>query len=406
MKYSKGFIFTQRSVSQQIEAISYDLSVRVGLIHQVGSGLYDLLPLAQRVLNKISVIVREEMDRTGALEISMPIAQPVELWQESGRWGVYGDEMLKFKNREGKEYCLGPTHEEVICDLVKPYLNSYKQLPFNLYQLGRKFRDEMRPRYGLQRTREFVMKDAYSFHSDAESLNETYHSMREAYQTIFRRLNLEVAPTEADPGEMGGSGSEEFLAIAGSGESKFVYTDGGKAIQVDELDKTLSQEIITGIEIGHIFKLGNKYTKAMNLKYTDIDGGEKNPLMGCYGMGVSRLITAIIEQHHDKKGIVWPYSIAPFDIHIIPVNPNEKVNHKANLLHDLFTSNGIEPLLDDRDVSAGVKFKDADLIGVPVKLIISERGLDNGCVEYELRKDGNKIAASLGEELQVYFNLM
>jgi prolyl-tRNA synthetase len=402
MKYSKAFLFTQRSVSQQIEAISYDLSIRAGLIHQVSSGLYDLLPVAQKVLNKISAIVKEEMDRAGALEISMPIAQPVDLWEESGRWGVYGEEMLKFKNREGKEYCLGPTHEEMICDLVRPYLSSYKQLPFNLYQLGMKFRDEMRPRYGLQRTREFVMKDAYSFHGNSESLNETYMLMREAYQTIFRRLDLEVVPTEADPGEMGGSASEEFLAIAGSGESKFVFSDNGKAVQIDDINESTSQDVLTGIEVGHIFQLGDKYTKVMNLKYTDADGVERIPLMGCYGIGVSRLITAVLEQHHDDKGIVWTRSTSPYDIHIIPVNSTDDVIHKANFLHDLFTSNGIEPLLDDRDVSAGVKFKDADLIGIPVKLIISERSLAKECVEFELRKDGSKVSASLGEELQIY----
>ena len=360
MRYSQSFIFTQKKVSSQIDNASYALCTKAGLIQAVSSGLYTLLPIAQRVINNVEQIIREEMDAVGAQEISMPIAQPAELWQESGRWGVYGKEMLRLKTRDGRDFCLGPTHEEVICQVVKLRLHSYKQLPFTLYQIGKKFRDEMRPQNGLLRTKEFVMKDAYSFDATEEGLDLSYSIMREAYTKIFERIGLDVTPVTADSGEIGGTQSEEFIV------------DG------------------TDIEVAHIFKLGGKYSKAMNVTYSDTDGKMNHPLMGCYGIGVTRILAAYIQQHHDSKGIIWNDAITPFKWVVIPVDNSQSVIQAAEKLYSQIRSIKPEVLLDDRDVSVGVKFKDADLLGIPLKLIVSDKHLSSGMVELEQRQSGDK----------------
>lgn len=401
MRLTKGFIFTQKNTNNNIEATSHALSLRAGLMHQVGAGLYDFLPLGQKVVNKIENIVRQEMDKSGALEISMPVLQPSDLWLESGRWDVYGDEMFKLRNRDNREFCLGPTHEESVCQLARAYLKSYKDLPVTLYQIGKKFRDELRPRHGLLRAKEFLMKDAYSFDRDEAGLDTSYNKMREAYLNTFKRLGLDVAVTNANPGEIGGSGSEEFLAFAKFGEDKFIIKNN-VAVKLEDLEEENVEKILTGIEVGHIFKLGDKYSAAMNVKYADSDGKEKPAIMGCYGIGVSRLLSAIIEQNNDEKGIVWPRSVAPYDVLLLPLQNTEKVMQQANKMYDALKEQNIDVLLDDRDIRAGVKFKDADLIGIPYKIIIGKKFSDNGLVEVENRSTQNKFALNPDQAIENY----
>jgi prolyl-tRNA synthetase len=370
MRYSKSFIYTQKKVSDQIDKVSHELCLRAGLTQSISSGLYTILPLGQRVINNLERIIKEELNAAGAQEVSMPIAQPAELWQESSRWDVYGKEMLRFKSREDRDFCLGPTHEEIICQVVKPRLHSYKQLPYTLYQIGRKFRDEMRPQNGLLRTKEFTMKDAYSFDTSEETLDKSYNTMRETYLKIFKRIGLDVTAVVADSGEIGGSLSEEFIV------------DG------------------TDIEVAHIFKLGDKYSKAMNLTYSDTESSLKHPLMGCYGIGISRILAAYIEQHHDAKGILWDINLAPFKLVIIPIGNSAKVNERAYRIYSEL-SKKLDVLYDDRDVSTGIKFKDADLLGIPLKLIVSNKHLDNNEVELERRADGEKYITDIDQALRV-----
>jgi prolyl-tRNA synthetase len=399
MRYTQFFINTQKEKSQNIEASSHDLALRANLVHQVAAGLYDFLPLGQRVINKIENTVREEMNTAGAMEISMPIIQPAELWAESGRLDIYGKEMFRLKNREEREFCLGPTHEELVCHLVRSYLRSYKQLPFNLYQIGRKFRDEKRPRHGLLRAREFLMKDAYSFDADDTGLEKSYELMRQAYLRLFYRVNLDVVSVSADPGEMRGSGSEEFLAPAEFGEDLFLVVDG-KAKKVES--KETDTDVHRGIEVGHIFKLGNTYSKSMNVKFTDSGGLERYALMGCYGLGISRLVSAIIEQHHDNRGIIWPRSVAPFEVVIIPVGKDSKVLQKSESIYDSMQKHGIDVLLDDRDVMVGTKFNDADLIGIPFKFILGPKSLSSNQAEYEYRSNKVKSYCRLDSVIEAY----
>ena len=344
MKYSSYFLHTQKHTHSNVESISHQLCIKAGLIHQVNSGLYSILPLGQKVLNNITNLIKQELENIGMQEISLPVMQPVSLWQESDRWDIYGSEMIKFKSRELNEYCLGPTHEELVCNLVKPYFNSYKQLPIALYQVGKKFRDELRPQHGLIRTKEFIMKDAYSFHSNEAFLSEYYGRVKRAYLDIFTKLGLTVTCKESDAGEIGGNYSEEFITKS-------------------------------GIEVGHIFKLGNKYTKSLGITYIDSNGAINYPVMGCYGIGVSRLLAAIIEENHDDKGIIFPNSITPFTYYIIPIGKSSEVINAAEKFYYNYTK---QSLLDDRDVSAGIKLKDADLLGIPLKVIFSEKNLHSG----------------------------
>ncbi|MFM7023892.1 MAG: aminoacyl--tRNA ligase-related protein [Flavobacteriales bacterium] len=402
MKYSKAFIYTERTPNEKLDATSHKLSIQAGLIHQVSAGLYDFLPLGNRVLQKIETVIREELNAIDCQEIAMPIVQPKELWIESGRWNVYGKEMLKFHNRDEREFCFGPTHEEVVIDLVRAKITSYKQFPFTLYQIGRKFRDEMRPKNGLLRGKEFMMKDAYSFHTSNEDLDREYKAFRTAYFKICERLGLKVIGIPADPGEIGGDGSEEVVAFSKFGEDYFIEEKGvATKIEENEVEKySATHEVYRGIEVGHIFKLGTKYSSAMGFNFVNKEGKKEPVIMGCYGIGVSRMMNAILEQNNDKKGIVWPLAVAPYHLSIIPLKyKDSEFESVANNLEAAFNKAGVSTLLDDRDMGMGAKIKDSDLIGIPYKIIIGRRFTEAQEFELEIRKTGEKkLLVYKGEE--------
>ena len=544
MKYSQFFAPTLRDDPADAEVVSHKLLLRAGYIRRVTSGVYDFLPLGLRVLRRIEQVVREEMNRAGAQELLMPMVQPGELWEQSGRMQKYGPELLRFRDRHDHESCLGPTHEEVICDLVARELRSYKQLPMNLYQIQSKFRDEIRPRFGLMRGREFVMKDAYSFHADEDCLNREYANMFAAYQRIFTRLGLRFRPVEADTGSIGGSSSHEFHVLADSGEDLIAHCakcdyaanvekavahrsvpasgdadlaevstpkvtaveDVASYLKVDaaQLVKTLvyriaggphdgavaaacvrgddqlqeiklahaldadgvalasdaeivaaggvtgfvgpqglkckvlvdeslkgasglvagankadlhvngldigrdvanaafadlrqaragdacpkcggAMELSRGIEVGHVFALGKRYTEPMKVEFQAQDGKRDIATMGCYGIGVSRLVAAIIEQCHDESGIAWPVQVAPFQVALISLGQSDAVQDAAGKAYAEFAAAGIEVLWDERGERPGVKFKDAELMGIPLQVVIGERGLADGVAEVARR---------------------
>lgn len=553
MRTSQFFISTQKEAPSDAELISHQLMVRAGLIKKLGSGLYSWMPLGLRVLRKVEAIVRDEMNKAGALELLMPAVQPRELWEETGRWAVFGPQMLKIQDRHEREFCFGPTHEEVITDIARREINSYKQLPLTFYQVQTKFRDEIRPRFGVMRAREFLMKDAYSFHAGHESLEATYQQMHEAYSNIFTRLGLKFRAVKADSGAIGGDGSQEFHVLADSGEDGLAYSESSdyaanvelaeavvngtradamqpmeevdtpkqtacedvakllalgvdrtvKAIalmlkdeegneqfclallrgdhHLNELkltkvagcsdfrfaveaeirehlnncppgfigpvgvannvkivaDKTVAimsdfvcgankpkfhlsgvnfgrdlpepstvadirdvvdgdvspdgkgtLSLCRGVEVGHIFQLGSKYSKAMDATYLDENGKSQFMEMGCYGIGVSRIVGAAIEQAHDKNGIIFPESMAPFTVVICPIglNKSELVEEEANALYQNLLKAGVDVLLDDRGERPGVMFAESDLMGIPHRIVIGERGLKEGQIEYKGRQ--------------------
>jgi len=546
MRTSRFPLHTLKETPADAEIPSHRLMLRAGLIRKLASGLYTWLPLGLRVLRKVERIVREEMDRAGALELLMPLVQPAELWRESGRWDQYGPELLRFQDRHGRDFCLGPTHEEIITDLARHQINSYRQLPVNFYQIQTKFRDEIRPRFGVMRAREFVMKDAYSFHLDAASLEETYRVMHDTYCRIFERCGLEFRAVAADTGAIGGNASHEFHVLADTGEDAIAFStesdyaanvelaealpdrderpeptkalervdtphaktiadlvaqfnipieqtvktlvvegaDGGlvallvrgdhelnpvKAEKLPQVAKPLrfadeaairaavgagpgslgpvnlplpmvadrsvavladfaaganidgqhyfginwerdvplpevadirkvvegdpspdgrgTLVIRRGIEVGHIFQLGTKYSEAMNATVLDEQGKTVVMTMGCYGIGVSRVVGAAIEQHHDDRGIVWPVSIAPFQVALLPMQMKKStaVREAAERLYAELRAAGIEVLFDDRDLRPGVMFADCELIGIPFRIVVGERGLKEGRVELRAR---------------------
>lgn len=548
MYFSNLFAPTLREVPAEAEIVSHQLLLRAGFIRKSSSGVYTYLPLAWRVLQKISDIVREEMNKAGGQEILMPIIQPVEIWLESGRWHVYGDELFRLKDRHGRDFCLSPTHEELVTDLVRSNVSSYRQLPLYLYQIQNKYRDERRPRFGLMRGREFIMKDLYSFDRDEEGLNLSYKKMYDAYGAIFKRCGLDFRPVEADSGAIGGSVTHEFMVIAESGEAQIVYCpdcdyaanveiadclpsnpdnkreDTIKAkekvatpnqttidevtnylnVSADKLIKTLfyqaDEEIIValvrgdrmineiklqkmhpsltlemasaekikeitgsvpgfvgpvglkkikiyadeeiksmvnavcganeegfhlinvqpnrdfevfaygdirmieegeacprcqaklkmarGIEVGQVFKLGTKYSEALGAKFSDEQGKEQLMVMGCYGIGISRTMAAAVEQNYDADGIIWPISIAPYHVVIVPVSAKDDFLWEKSLeIYKELQEKGIEVVLDDRDERAGVKFKDADLIGYPIRLTVGKKLKEEGKIELKLRWD-------------------
>ena len=575
MRTSQFLLATVKETPADAEVVSHQLMLRAGMIRKLASGLYTWLPLGLKVLNKVSRIVREEMDRAGAMEVSMPVVQPAELWHESGRWQAMGPELLRFKDRHERDFCLGPTHEEVITDLVRGEYASYKQLPANLYQIQTKFRDERRPRFGVMRAREFIMKDAYSFHADQESLEATYQVMYDTYSAIFRRLGLDFRAVIADSGNIGGSTSHEFHVLAASGEDEIVFSsdsdyaanrelaegglptvpaaadpatletvDTGDAYTIEavcrklgiepqqvvktlivhaaddegrrsdelvalllrgdqELNETKAQKlpgvasplefasdaaiaqaigcppgcigpvklklhtiadhsvvdlanfvcganeqnrhlvnanwdrdcrydqeadirkvnegdlspdgkgtlaIKRGIEVGHIFQLGRKYSEALDATVLDENGRSVVMTMGCYGIGVTRVVAACIEQNHDERGIIWPDNIAPFQLIIVMIDghKSEQVVEFAETLYAEAQAKGIEVLLDDRDkkTSPGVKFAESELLGIPHRVVVSPRSLADGVVEYTRRRDGDKqmidrkeIAAFLADQI-------
>ncbi|WP_290537807.1 proline--tRNA ligase [Alcanivorax sp.] len=562
MRTSQYLLATVKETPADAVVISHQLMLRAGMVRKLASGLYNWLPTGLRVLRKVENIVREEMDRAGAQEVLMPVVQPMELWEESGRAPAYGPELLRITDRHNNPFCLGPTHEEVITDLVRNELHSYKQLPANFYQIQTKFRDEIRPRFGIMRSREFIMKDAYSFHTDTESLAATYQIMHQAYCAIFDRLGLDYRPVEADTGAIGGAASHEFHVLADSGEDDIAFSDSsdfaanvelaealapaierpapGAAMEkvdtpnaktIEELvaqfdlpiEKTVKTLVVKGaeegqlvallvrgdhelndikaekldavatpmefaseeeirrvvgagpgslgpvglpipvvidrsvavmsdfgaganedgkhyfninwerdvalpevadlrnvvegdpspdgkgtltikrgIEVGHIFQLGTKYSEALGAKVLDENGKSVVMPMGCYGIGVTRVVAAAIEQNHDDRGIIWPAAIAPFQVALVPVNIKKSPRERelAEKLYAELTNAGIEVLFDDREKERlGVKLADSELLGIPHRIVIAERGMDNGVLEYKGRADAENTEVAVDEVL-------
>ena len=399
MKLSQYPLKTYKDSPAEAELTSHRLMLRSGLIKKLASGLFTWMPLGLKVLKKIENIVRDEMNATGAFEILMPAIQPSDLWEETGRWDEYGSLLLKMNDRHDRSFCFGPTHEEVITDIVRNELNTYKQLPVNFYQIQTKFRDEIRPRYGVMRAREFLMKDSYSFHLDQASLDEEYKKIGQAYDNIFNKLGLDYRKVRADSGEIGGSTSHEYHVLAESGEDEIGYCDEENFAANVETIKSKNApngghlSFARGIEVGHIFQLGDKYSRSMKCNVLDNSGKSVDLMMGCYGIGISRIVAASIEQNHDKSGIIWPKEITPFKIIIIAIlkKDDDTVLSKSNQLYDSLVKSGHEVALDDRNERAGVKFAEAELIGIPYQIIVSERGLNNNTVELvERTKNGSQ----------------
>ena len=410
MLLSKLLLPTLKDAPQEAEVISHKLMLRAGMIRKVASGIYTWLPLGLKVLRKIENIVREEMDASGAQEVFMPMVQPRELWEETKRWDKMGPELLRIKDRHDRDFCLGPTHEEVITDVIRSNVKSYKELPLNIYQIQTKFRDEVRPRYGIMRGREFLMKDSYSFNIDEESLQETYLTMRDTYKKVLERMDLEYRISAADSGAIGGDSSEEFHVLADNGEDTIAVSDASEfAINTELLlkdgedIKTLEGkpspdgngtiQIKKGIEVGHIFKLGEIYADSMKANVLNKEGKASTLFMGCYGIGVSRLVAAAIEQNNDDKGIIWPHSIAPYDINIIAIgyDKNQEIATAANDLYGQLKEMGYEVLLDDRKDGYGTKIKDSELIGIPLNIIIVKQFTENKEVELKSRSGESSL---------------
>jgi prolyl-tRNA synthetase len=566
MRVSRFFLSTTKEAPSEAELVSHKLMLRAGLIKRLGSGLYTWMPLGLKVLRRVEAVVREEMNRAGAVELLMPAVQPAELWQETGRWAVFGPQMLKIRDRHERDFCFGPTHEEVITDVARREIKSYRQLPVNFYQIQMKFRDEIRPRFGVMRAREFLMKDAYSFHASRDSLAATYQTMYDAYSRIFTRLGLKFRAVAADTGAIGGSASHEFHVLADSGEDLIAYcpdsdyaanielaeavapatprpaagaamqkvaTPGVKSIEevaaflktaTDRTVKTLivegetgpvalllrgdhalnevkaekiagvksplafvaeavvraatgaapgsvgpvglsipviadravsvmsdfvcganedgmhltganfgrdlpeprvadlrnvqpgdaspdgkgTLELCRGIEVGHVFQLGNKYSSAMNATYLDQQGKAQAMEMGCYGIGVSRIVASAIEQNHDDRGIIWPSAMAPFLLGIVAIGyaKNDTVKQVADTLYSELMAAGFEVLLDDRDERPGVMFADAELIGIPHRITVGERGLKDGMIEYQPRQGGEAQKVALAETVEFLTQLL
>ena len=410
MLLSKILLPTLKDAPQEAEVISHKLMLRAGMIRKVASGIYTWLPMGLKVLRKIENIVREEMDASGAQEVFMPMVQPRELWEETKRWDKMGPELLRIKDRHDRDFCLGPTHEEVITDVIRSTVKSYKELPLNIYQIQTKFRDEVRPRYGIMRGREFLMKDSYSFNMDEESLQETYLTMRDTYKKVLERMDLEYKISAADSGAIGGDSSEEFHILADNGEDTIAISDTSEfAINTELLlkdgedikslegkpspDGKGTIQIKKGIEVGHIFKLGEIYADAMKANVLNNEGKASTLFMGCYGIGVSRLVAAAIEQNNDEKGIIWPHSIAPYDINIIAIgyDKNKEIASASNQLYLQLKEMGYEVLLDDRKDGYGTKIKDSELIGIPLNIIIGKQFIENKEVELKSRSGESSI---------------
>jgi prolyl-tRNA synthetase len=424
MRINDFFLPILKENPSEAQITSHRLMLRAGMIKQITSGIYTWLPLGLRVLRKIENIIREEMNKAGANEVVMPMTQPAELWQKSGRFEAYGKEMLRFKDRNERDMLFGPTHEEVVHEVFRSGVTSYKSLPVNLYQIHYKFRDEIRPRFGVMRAREFLMKDGYSFDVDFESAKKTYDGMYKAYLNIFSRIGVTAIPVLADSGAIGGNLCHEFQILAPNGESEVFYQEeladyasGKKALDVDAMQKLyaatdekhdqahcpvpaaeLKQD--KGIEVGHIFYYATKYSDAMGVTVTGSDGKPLKVHGGCYGIGVSRVVAAIIEASHDAAGIIWPEAVAPFKVALLNLKPkDEKCTKMADQLYKKLSAKGIEVLLDDSDESAGSKFAVAELIGVPFIASIGPRGAEAGTIEIKNRKTGAKHDLPLNDTL-------
>jgi prolyl-tRNA synthetase len=430
---SRYFLPVLRDTPKEAEIVSHRLMLRAGLIRQQAAGSYSWLPLGLRVLSKINAVIREEQDRSGAVEILMPTIQSAELWRESGRYDAYGKEMLRIRDRHEREMLYGPTNEEMVTDIFRSYVKSYKDLPLNLYHIQWKFRDEVRPRFGVMRSREFLMKDAYSFDLDQAGARHSYNKMFVAYLRTFARLGLKSIPMRADTGPIGGDLSHEFIILASTGESEvFCHKDyldfpvPGSDTDFDEVasleavvqrwtslyaatsemhDQAAFEQVPTdkrmsarGIEVGHIFYFGTKYSEPMGARVTGADGQERPVHMGSYGIGPSRLVAAIIEASHDDNGIIWPEPVAPFDVSILNLKTGDASTDAAceNLYHHL-TGGGRDVLYDDRDERAGAKFATADLIGVPWQIAVGPKGLAEGKVELKRRATGERESLPVGD---------
>jgi len=391
MLASKFYISTLKEAPADAELISHQLMIRAGLIRRLGSGLYSWMPMGLRVLKKVESIIRLKMNEADGIELLMPAVQPAELWEETGRWDIFGPQMLKIKDRHDRLFCFGPTHEEVITDIVRKEINSYKQLPINFYQIQTKFRDEIRPRFGVMRAREFLMKDSYSFHSDIDCLKKTYEKMYKTYTEIFEVIGLKFRAVQADNGAIGGDGSHEFHVLADSGEDELVYSEetdfaANSEVAKDHPDRE-KLKTCRGIEVGHIFQLGTKYSEAMKAEFIDELGKSKSLLMGCYGIGVSRIVAAAIEQGNDEKGIIFPRSIAPFEVILTPIgyDKSQEVKETTNSLYQRLLDLSFDVLLDDRGLRPGVMFSEAELLGIPHRITISDKTIAENKFEYKKR---------------------
>ena len=414
MYFSKLFVPTTRQDPSDAELISHKLMVRSGMIKKTAAGIYNWLPLGYKVLKKVENIVRKNLDGFGGQEILMPMVQPAELWKESLRFDQYGKELLKFKDRSERDFVLGPTHEEIICEIFRSYPISYKDLPINLYQIQTKFRDEIRPRFGVMRCREFLMKDAYSFDIDEKGMEMSYKNMKEAYVSTFDDIGLDYRIVKADAGNIGGDVSEEFHIIADSGEDLLAISDSSDFaanVEVLEYEKDPSELdgepspdgkgkliIKRGIEVGHIFQLGQKYSEKMSVSIKDSSGQSIDVFMGCYGIGVSRIVAAAIEQNHDDKGIIWPYAIAPFHVNIICLDPKkDEVLKECESVYQILKDAGHDVILDDRDMRAGQKFNDNEILGIPYSIVIGPKNFSNNNFEFVIRNTNEKLDLSIDE---------
>lgn len=398
MRYSKLFGKTLREAPKEAEATSYKLLAKAGFIDQLAAGVYTFLPLGWRTHSKIENIIREEIDAIGGQEFSMPVLAPKTLWQETGRWETIDPPLFITRDRHDKEYSLGPTHEEVITDLARRFVKSYKDLPFSAYQIQDKFRNELRSTGGLLRTREFFMKDLYSFHADGKDFKEFFKKALEAYTKIFDRVGLKILVSQASGGSIGGDITYEFQVPATIGEDIVFFCEAcGYAINKQfaeekavketcpECKKKLSET--NAIEAGQVFSLGTKYSKAMGATFVDKDGKQKPLIMGCYGIGIGRMMAAIVEVSHDAQGIVWPENVAPFAVHLVSIGNKPAVTKKADEIYEKLVKEGKEVLYDDRDESPGVKLADADLIGIPERFVVSETTLKKSSIEVKKRKE-------------------
>ena len=439
MLWSNYFIPTQKEKPIDAKIPSHQLMIRSGMIKQESAGIYSWLPIGLKVLKKIEKIVREEQEKAGAIEILMPTLQSSELWSESGRYDSYGDEMLRITDRHNRTLVYGPTNEEQVTEIFRKYIKSYKSLPLNLFHIQWKFRDEVRPRFGVMRGREFLMKDAYSFDLNQEEAKLSYYKMFIAYLKTFKRLGLNAIPVAADSGPIGGNLSHEFSIIAETGESEIfcdrnlleididenIYNSNEKIISVvenylnfysatdDKHDEKKFNNLVSknnqlngrGIEVGHIFSFGDKYSNPMKASISGSDGKISDVFMGSYGIGVSRLVAAIIETSNDEKGIIWPTSVAPFLVNIINLkNKDDNCKNKCLEIHNNLAKNSIESIIDDRDESAGKKFSDSDLIGFPATIIVGPRELENGNVEIRFRKEGSNQILPYSNVLKIIKN--
>ncbi len=439
MLWSNYFIPTQKEKPIDAKIPSHQLMIRSGMIKQESAGIYSWLPIGLKVLKKIEKIVREEQEKAGAIEILMPTLQSSELWSESGRYDSYGDEMLRITDRHSRTLVYGPTNEEQVTEIFRKYIKSYKSLPLNLFHIQWKFRDEVRPRFGVMRGREFLMKDAYSFDLNQEEAKLSYYKMFIAYLKTFKRLGLNAIPVAADSGPIGGNLSHEFSIVAETGESEIfcdrnlleigidenIYNSNDKIISVvenylnfysatdDKHDEKKFNNLVSknnqvngrGIEVGHIFSFGDKYSNPMKASISGNDGKISDVFMGSYGIGVSRLVAAIIETSNDEKGIIWPTSVAPFLVNIINLkNKDDNCKNKCFEIHNNLAKNSIESIIDDRDESAGKKFSDSDLIGFPVTIIVGPRELENGNVEIKFRKEGSNQILPYNNVLKIIKN--